>query len=195
MMQHGPIVDLTARHRKKIVDQIRIHHEEFEYRYLTDYDLKIELDKTDCIELGDSFIQIIKSQGQYILLSILFNREKNSVDSVVSWLEKHQVEIFAKGIDSLQIENVKEVIDAVTFLGQPLVLYTKGKNKVVINVTDLIEVTEGYKKFHTISNTTDYLSVIDDNDKDEFGLVAKDYQFDEFEKDDALGEYPGVEEE
>lgn len=194
MNQDERISDLAIRRRKMIVDQIRIYHDQFEYRLLPDYEVKIDGDKTHCIELGNVFIQLMINKDHAVLLSVLFAKDKNSIDSIVDWVQKHRVELFVKGARSLEIKNIGKVIDVVTFYGQPLVLYTKGENQISIDVEDLIEVTESFEKFHALSNTADYLPVLDHHDKDEFGLVGSDYQFDELDKDDALGDYPGNEE-
>lgn len=185
------IVDLGLRRRKAIVKNIRIHHDEFEYRLLEDYDEKIDLMKTDCIQLADCFAQVTKNQGHYILLSILLEKKAHSIDSVVNWIEKHKVRLFSRDIESIQIKHVGEVLAAVCFRSQPIILYSVGPNTITLEADELQEVTTLYKHYKAISNTADYIPVLDRNDKDKFGLIDSDYLFDDLDKDDMLAvDYP-----
>ena len=135
-----------------IVKNIRIYDDIKEYCFVLDYEMIDEKPISDAVEIGDVFAVFLKYPAALELVAIQFPNEWDPMD-IVLWMQDNVLSYNQKGEHGYDVENSSYIIKGLKFKGNPLVLASRGSQKLYYKATDYTEVTDVYRHFHKISNT------------------------------------------
>lgn len=152
-MQKGKIVNIQRYKYEKLIGELWEYPDSYEYNIVPDYEEKFHFTRTECIQMGDCFANIVKSGSLYELISIIFFKDSWTIREILAFLSQHKIELFPSTSNSIEILNVSEIIDAKKFKNQPIVLSKIGVNNLQIDKGELDEVTELYSQYDKINNT------------------------------------------
>lgn len=137
----------------KLIDELREYPDSIEYILVHDYENRFDFQRTECVQMGDCFAQLIKVGKSYQLVSLIFFKSDWTVKQILEFLSSHRIEIFQRASGPLYIQNAHKIIDSKLFRGRPLVLFQIGKKSIVVEPNLLQEVTEFYEQYNKISHT------------------------------------------
>lgn len=105
------------------------------------------------VQMDRCFVTVVKRGKLFDIRSILFFKEYWTVHEIVHWLRQHKIELFQPSNSTFLISGVNQVIDAKKINGYPIVLSEIGRKTILMDVKDLVEVTENYHRYDEIHTT------------------------------------------
>lgn len=139
---------------KRQKERLRQMDQLYDYALIKDWDLHFEFSHSETIMIGGVFAHLIRVEDRLVLVSIQFLKDRFSVEEMLEWLDRHSIYWQENPSDTDVIRGASEIIQGVKFQGHALVLYKPGSDNLTINTQDYCEVTEEYKRFNNVSDTT-----------------------------------------
>lgn len=156
------ITDIANLRMEKMVHKVEHYLREFdddyEYCFIKDYELLFDEFKSQSIQVADCFVTLLEVKEKTFLTSLLFPKSYDVYD-IARWLNSHTVSYNNRDQTGFYVKNAGKIIEAVKFKGAPIVLATRGKEKLYYNADPLVEVTKRYEQFSQIVNTADANSI------------------------------------
>lgn len=146
------VVDFHNHWRRTAIPRknIRKIEDHYEYCLVKDYDSILKFDSAQAVQLGQIFANLVELEGRLIPVSILFPLDKFSLDEVISWLGEYAIHWDGSKADRGIIAGAAEIISGIKFLGNPLILYRKGRKRLEYDAEHFIEITEQYVHFNQL---------------------------------------------
>ncbi|MDE5413241.1 hypothetical protein [Alkalihalobacterium chitinilyticum] len=156
------IADIANLRMEKMVHKVEHYLREFdddyEYCFIKDYELLFDDFKSQSIQVADCFVTLLEVKDKTFLTSLLFSKSYDVLD-IVQWLDSHTISYNNRDQTGYFVKNAGKIIEAVKFKGVPIVLATRGKDKLYYDADPLVEVTERYEHFSQIVNTANANSI------------------------------------
>lgn len=172
------VIDLAQYKKTKSTGVLREHPEFYEYELIPDYLNKFSGNQLEAIEIADCYASVLKNGDHYVLVSIVFEKDW-TVPEIADWIKHYEVLLYDAEQSVINVHHSSEIIEAMKFYGQPLILSKRGTDSFTIQTKELFEMTEEYEKGQQLSC----------QDQAE----QLDFLEELFDKDDMLDrEYPGV---
>ena len=134
---------------ESIVKNIRIYDDIQEYCFVLDYEMIYEKPVIDAVDIGDVFAVFLKHPATLEIVAVQFPFEWDPMD-IVLWMRDNVLSYNKKDDRGYYVENSSYVIEGLKFKGNPLVLASRGSEKLYYEATDYTEVTDVYNHFHQI---------------------------------------------
>lgn len=142
--------------------QLREFPDYYEYCFIDDYEMKYDDFIIDGIQVDNIFVSILESRGKSMAVSLQFSKE-NDVYEIVEWLASHVVTFNESDTHGYFINQAHAIIEGVKFKGRPIVVASKGIEKIYYDPDDFQEVTDHYLNYSQIINTENAVDIeIDD---------------------------------
>lgn len=132
--------------------QLREFTDYYEYCFIEDYEMKYDDFIIDGIHVDNIFVSILESRGKSLIVSLQFSKEYD-IPEIVEWLESHVVTFNECDKLGYFINQAHTIIEGVNFRGRPIVIASKGIEKIYFNPDDFKEVTDHYLNYTQIVNT------------------------------------------
>ncbi len=150
--QSPKIISMNDFKNKKVLGELWEYPDSYEYCIIPNYEDKFSETRTECIQIGDCFANIIKIGNHYVLISIIFEKEW-LIQEIIDWLDKYEITIFPPTTSPFQLHKTNVIIEAIKFKDCPLVLSGRGTKTLPLDPKDLDEVTELFETYDKITNT------------------------------------------
>ncbi|MFP4698512.1 MAG: hypothetical protein ACLFMO_07380 [Eubacteriales bacterium] len=184
------IIDISTFRKNPYLDKMVEYPEYYEYETIQSYEEWFDDLDIHTIPLGGVSVNINKLKKQKVLTSILFNKEKFSIEAALEWLDIYNVALS----DEVEVENASEVIDFVRFEGKNLICYKKGRHILTIDEEKAIEVTKEYETYQKYVdskqskrvNRSDQMIIYWCEEKEQHKMLLEDFQRLEFDENDVI---------
>jgi sRNA-binding regulator protein Hfq len=140
------------RAKKEKEELLREFEDYYEYCFIKDYEMRYDDFMAQAIQIQDIFINLLELKGKTTMVSIMFPKSYN-LHEIVEWLDSYTVSFNEKDAYGYFISNAHEIEDSMLFKGNPIVLASRGQEKIYFETKNLIEITDQYKNYHEIVNT------------------------------------------
>lgn len=140
------LVDLDQ-YRKKVYlkkkkTAIREYNELYEYCLIKGYEHYFHGYLWHVIEIGDVLAYVMENKGQFVLVSIQFPKKAFTLDRIVEWQNNYNVVLHPRDRAHGRISEAQAIVNGLLFKGNPILLYKKGTQTLMYNVSNLVEVTD-----------------------------------------------------
>lgn len=137
----------------QMLRHIKEYPDRYEYSVQSQFAEQRTAKRVFSIQMDQCFANVIKRGNKYEMISIVFFKEKWTVDEIIQWIQRYKIEIFSLCYSPLILSRVNKIIDAKKFNGVPIILTEIGVKTFIFDTKHLIEVTESYARFDEISPT------------------------------------------
>jgi len=137
---------------KNFQERLFKYPDQYEYVLCFGYEERIEMHNMEAVQIGDVFASLLLRGEHYELVSLYFDIALHPLQ-IQKWTQKYQVELHDPS-ETILLKNALKVVAALKFNGRIIALFEKGNKDISISSNDLIEITESYKRFEQISNTS-----------------------------------------
>ncbi|MBP3041889.1 hypothetical protein J9303_20955 [Bacillaceae bacterium Marseille-Q3522] len=165
------ISELWTRKLQQGSGQLREFDDHYEYCFIKDYEMKYDDFNSQAVQIGDIFVNLLELKTKTIMVSLFFPKTYD-VHEIAEWLNGNQVSFNEKDKVGYYIPHASKILESLNFKGLPIVVATKGNEKIYYKTTVLTEVTKKYKYFSEIVNPA-FAKEIDTSDKDTIYLNGK----------------------
>lgn len=142
------ITDLGEYKLKKFLldrGMLREYSDKYEFCMVEEYESLYPQFSLHSIGIGDIFLQIVERNGKYKLVSYEFSKEAFNVTDIALWMNTYQAKIYQEIKNNrVRVQGVNEIIDALKFKGNVVVLFEVGTDNENLEVEDLLEVTKAF---------------------------------------------------
>lgn len=111
----------------------------YEYRIIRGYEEKYQNFEVYSLPLLNVFAVVLKTKYRFLLVGMQFFKDKFNIDQIQDWLDKYNI-LYVPNDN--YIINASRVVLGIRFMGNNIVLYTKGSTKAYFLEEEFPEVTE-----------------------------------------------------
>lgn len=165
---------LTKKHKS-----IRKIEDEYEYCLIDNYDLYLEYNDAQSVQLEKVFANFVRVGGRLIFVSILFPIDKFQLDEVISWLDNYDIHWQEKDYDDGILTNASEIIQGLKFMGNTIILYQKGHSLLNYDSSQYKEITEFYVQLKKVTDTNTIKEIDPNNDESGLKIFIDGEEFNE----------------